>query len=330
MHKIELFFIYEVDMNGIIDLKADVKVGTLQEGVVYLNEAASVRVGKNNNSYLTGNFFYDASYFEFKVWESRLFDTLVSNGAGLYYCQIEKSVFNGNSYFTVKNIVPYHGADFSKSDFLPRLDKTYLMNLKNSAYEEARKYGVSEACIQLTEELLNEDELAGRFWTEGAAVKHHDNICGGLANHSLKMLKIGLRLMDIYPELKEHGDLFFMGIMLHDIGKVYEYTDLSMSRYWYANHRVRGIEFLASRRAKIEKIYNETFYRQIQAIIQGHHGEFQDRPTTVATLIVHFIDSIESQVTGLLQRMKEEGENKLYVRDIGYLAGFEDSKSYQE
>lgn len=310
-------------MNTIINFKEDIKLYTLITGVVFINEDPVLRLGKNNSKYMTGNFYYDGQFYEFKVWEERLYNVISENGKGLYYVQIEKSVYNNNHYYTIKNIVPFSGDDVKTSDFLPVIDPAYINKLKIDCYELARRLGVNDTTIRVTEMILNAPELEGRFWQEGAAVRHHDNICGGLAHHTLKMLKIALVLAEIYPEITKHLDLFFMGIMFHDIGKVFEYRDLSVAKYWYANHRVRGIEILTNYRDILIKTYGEAFYRQLQAIIQGHHGEFQDRPTTVATMIVHYIDTIESQITGMLKRLEEAEDNNIFIKDIGYLAGFD-------
>lgn len=306
----------------ILDLEDALILNSLREGVVWLREEASLRTGKNNSKYMTGTFVRGSRSAEFKIWEQRLYEQVLRSGTGLYYVQVEGSQFNSANYLTVKELVPYRGTEVGTQDFLAQLEEGVILRLKDEAYELMRAQGVSEACFRLTEQLLHAPELGGRFWTEAAAIKHHDNALRGLAHHSLKMLKLGACLLSVYPELRRHADLFFMGIMIHDVGKVFEYDQLTPGKYWYANHRVRGIEFLAAYRDLVISVFGEEFYRHLQSIIQGHHGEYQDRPTTAAALIVHWIDSMESQVTGFLEQVKEASQNKVYLREYGYLEGF--------
>ena len=46
------------------------------------------------------------------------------------------------------------------------------------------------------------------------------------------------------------------------------------------------------------------FYRELQAIILEHHGEFGERPKTIYAYLVHVIDLLDSRVSGL-QRVLE-------------------------
>ena len=106
---------------------------------------------------------------------------------------------------------------------------------------------------------------------------------------------------------------------MHDIGKVFEYRDLATSEYWYANHRVRGIEFLSHLKDKVISCYDEEFYRQVQSVIAGHHGAYGDRPTTVAATIVHYIDVLESQTTELISQQQAAPSDRLRHPDFGFL-----------
>lgn len=145
------------------------------------------------------------------------------------------------------------------------------------------------------------------FVTAYAANSHHDNICGGLINHTLKMLQIAEVIMSQHPELDFMKNNIYTGIVLHDIGKIYCYTKTgAVAELNYVDHKALGIEILAeNKKAVIEQIGDEA-YHQIMAIILGHHGEFGEPCHTVATQIVSYIDVLESQVTGLSQLMKQQ------------------------
>ncbi|HZK29379.1 MAG TPA: hypothetical protein VFD19_04085, partial [Clostridia bacterium] len=99
----------------------------------------------------------------------------------------------------------------------------------------------------------------------------------------------------------------------------FEYRDLDVGEFWFSNHRVRGIEFLAEIRDDILSSYDEHFYRQVQSVIAGHHGQYGDRPTTVAAAIVHYIDVLESQTTELVQEQVNGPGNKIRHPDFGFL-----------
>lgn len=63
---------------------------------------------------------------------------------------------------------------------------------------------------------------ADKFKTHTAAKHVHHSYMGGLAYHTYSMLKIGKAICGIYPILNK--DLLLAGIIIHDVGKIHEYT----------------------------------------------------------------------------------------------------------
>lgn len=303
---------------SIIDLRNALQKDVISRGTVFIPEAAQVRQGKRSD-FAVGQFVYKDTQIDYKIWEPAIFAPLVSGGPGVYDVEVIGGEFNDQKYVTVRQIQP-STSGYEKSDFLDAIPDILLEKNWRDVLTELRARGLSDKAIRLIDETINHAEIAGRFQTEGAAIKHHDNKIGGLFNHTTKMLRILAAILANNPELTASADLLTYGIVVHDIGKVFEYDNLSVSETWYASHRVRGIEFLAGLKDQIIKAYDESFYRQIQSIIAEHHGEFGDRPNTVAAAVVHYIDLLESQVTGLIQQQQVLGnETRITTRDWGYL-----------
>lgn len=153
------------------------------------------------------------------------------------------------------------------------------------------------------------------FVTGYAANNHHDNIMGGLINHTLKMLQIAEVILTQHKdEIGNWGNRIYTGIVLHDIGKIYCYSKTgAITELNYVDHKALGIEIMAMNKEEIvEKIGVDEYY-QLMAIILGHHGEFGEPCHSVATQIVSYIDLLDSQVTGIIQSMKQvnfEGDIK--------------------
>lgn len=304
----------------ILNLHKALELGRVSVGLVYINNMPQIRQGKRNE-FMAGKFVNGALSVEFKIWEERTFRTVLNHGIGIYEVEVEGSEFNG-SYLTVRKINVCTDKSVKSSAFLAALPEDLISNLQKEAYQQAELAGVSHKALQLLDELLQAPELEGRFFFEGAAISHHDNQIRGLAHHSFKMLQILATILHQHTELKSHADLLALGVTLHDIGKVWEYNDLAMSEFWYSNHRARGLEYLATKKDLIFAAYDEKFYRQLQSIIIGHHGDYGDRPTTIACAIVHYIDTLESQVTGMLEDLARSVDNRIFIKDWGYLAGF--------
>lgn len=135
----------------------------------------------------------------------------------------------------------------------------------------------------------------------------HDAQVGGLMNHSYKMFKIALTLLSNDDRLAPFKDELLLGTLIHDFGKVIELNINKYTKNSFVTHRTLGIEILALRRDEIVPYIGEDAYYRLLAIVQGHHGEqWGDKPTTMITQVVHYIDLLESQTTGFLDIIDNE------------------------
>ena len=268
----------------IINLKEAINNGVSAAGLIYVNSEPQIRPGRKD--YVLGDLMCKGHIVQFRSWEDDVLEILKEHGKGIYLAKTIGQEYKSLNYINIRSLDLYVGDAVTEEDFQDRIPSGELEENWTDILGQLQERGLSDVCVQLINDVLNDPELDGRFFTEGAAVKHHDNQIGGLWNHSSKMLRILLALLDNNQELLPAIDLMTFSIVAHDIGKVFEYDALSMSEHWYANHRVRGIEFLVKYRERIFESYSEEFYRQVQAVIAGHHGEYGDRPTTVAAVIV--------------------------------------------
>ena len=308
----------------ILDINKATELDYVSYGSVLINAMPQVRSGKKND-FMVGNMMTAEGSAEFKIWEQRTFQTVLDHGPGIYDVEVCGSDYNG-VYLTVRKIAYIEAPELSIHDFLPAIPREYLSQFWTDTCKKLNDRGVSYQCWKLVEKILKDPEVNGRFYIEGAAIMHHDNKIGGLVHHTTKMMNILAALLDNIPELQKVADLLCMGIILHDIGKVFEYENLSAGEFWYANHRARGIELMGRYKEMLVEAYDEEFYRQLQSIIIGHHGEYGDRPTTVAAGIVHYIDTLESQSTGLIEEQINSHDTKFRYGTWGWLQALPNPK----
>lgn len=137
---------------------------------------------------------------------------------------------------------------------------------------------------------------------------YHDGKVGGLLNHIRKLLSYAEVAMKEYEALStmspEERDLVLLGLIVHDFGKMLELKDGVYTEISIVPHTYLGIEVISKYKDSIISTYGEMFYRELQAIILEHHGEFGERPKTIYAYLVHVIDLLDSRVSGL-QRVLE-------------------------
>ena len=87
---------------------------------------------------------------------------------------------------------------------------------------------------------------------------------------------------------REGQDLVYIGLLIHDIGKTLEYQDGEVTKLAKVTHRGLGIEIAVLNKELFLKYYPEDFYYEIIAIINQHHGVFEEKPHSVFSYLVHF------------------------------------------
>ena len=137
---------------------------------------------------------------------------------------------------------------------------------------------------------------------------YHDGVIGGLLNHLRKLVNYGRIAMAEYENTftQKERDLFFMGLVLHDMGKIYELKD---GAYWEESivaHTTSGVWFLDQYKDEIIEKFGRMFYLELIAIITQHHGEFGERPKTVYAYLVHVVDLLDARVSGLQKKLDDD------------------------
>lgn len=110
----------------------------------------------------------------------------------------------------------------------------------------------------VTDVILRRD-VANRFWTMPASARDHHSVPGGLAVHSMEVASD----ISLHSELSDlEHDLGVAGALLHDIGKVWSYTDAMFlnSASLAMGHELIGLCRLEPELAQLEKLWPDGAY----------------------------------------------------------------------
>jgi len=158
----------------------------------------------------------------------------------------------------------------------------------------------------LLEKLFDDMSLRKRFLdAPGGKAWHHATI-GGLAEHTLSMVKLADAVAGHYPQL--HRDLFLAGTLLHDIGKAYELRWEPVLDYTsegrLLGHITQGVLLIEERIREIEGFPDE-LRKQLLHIILSHQGDGQKgspvKPMTLEALALHYLDELDSRMNAFAQ-----------------------------
>lgn len=287
-----------------------------------LVQSYSVMPQKNGGQYIGGK-LQAAGDLGFKAWSSTL-------PTSAYMKMLGEEDFRGKICF-VDATVNYFGGEYSlilnsikaveqgkdglnKSDFFQSVydENIYMRDLRALL----KKYCSPNAILVF--ELLMKDHEE-RFKLEFAAVSHHDNCRSGLLAHSSKVTRLAT-LIKMYPAImkKVSLDLLFVGTALHDIGKIEEYSDGSISEIGVKlSHHTMGVLMVNEHREKITELMGEDFFYGLLSIIEQHHGQYAEHPRTVAAYVIHLLDAMEANLQSL---------NDLILNSVGSQVQFDGFK----
>jgi 3'-5' exoribonuclease len=153
----------------------------------------------------------------------------------------------------------------------------------------------------LVEALLNDEEIAGRYRRAPAAKHIHHAYLGGLLEHVLSLCALARMTAQHYPNVDY--DLLLTGVVLHDIGKIYE---LNYERgFSYSNegqllgHMAIALRMMADKLRGLPD-FPPLLRSLVEHMILSHHGQLEfgspKLPQFPEALLLHYIDDMDSKM----------------------------------
>lgn len=212
---------------------------------------------------------------------------------------------------TVRDIEPIPPEETRPEDYLPGTQKdpqamfNELMNFVDKMDNPHLR--------ALMDALLGDEKIVELFKKVPAAKGFHHVYLGGLLEHTLSVVRLLETASSHYPELNH--DLLITGGILHDIGKIYEFSYSPIIDYTdegrLIGHIVMGVELVDKKIAVLEN-FPEQLALELRHIILSHHGEFEfgspKRPKTLEALVVHYLDDMDAKFNAFKTFMNEHSD----------------------
>lgn len=208
------------------------------------------------------------------------------------------SIFEVSEYEIEKNpdldiFLPKYNGDIS--NLLDEIEKISLEEFK------------SKDVLTLNEFFFKDQEFLDMFKSGIGGVSQHHNYRGGLAEHTLGVMKLTKHLAYSYRIRRK--EIAILGAKLHDIGKIYEFYHDSPFRYSLRGemegHIVIGTQMVEKAFNEQPTLYTEEFKARIKACIVQHHGKLEygspREPRTEEALILSIADNIDATMNKVQQ-----------------------------
>jgi 3'-5' exoribonuclease len=221
--------------------------------------------------------------------------------------------------------------EYDVTDFLPALTEERIKELYEIIKKELKTIQ-NEPLKNLLASFFNDQEFVMLYTHSPSAISHHHNYIGGNMEHTIGVIRLCQNIFEMYPNINK--DLLICGALLHDIGKLKEYTyaaaiDISDEGN-FIGHIVIGEQWI---REKIQELKNngkefpKELENQIIHLILSHHGRYEwgspKIPKLVEACILHQADLMDSQVKNYLQmienakKLTDENWTFIYDADAG-------------
>ncbi len=171
--------------------------------------------------------------------------------------------------------------------------------------------------VGLLLENIFQGELLHQFLMAPAAKMMHHAYLGGLAEHTISVSGLAMKMCDHYPVLDR--DLLLAGALLHDIGKIEEF-DFSTVPFTYTDsgrlvgHLVMGSEMVRKRAENISG-FPANRLDQLIHLILSHHGRYEFGspclPMTMEAILLHHLDDIDAKMN-FIGRLSEQVDANQY------------------
>lgn len=162
----------------------------------------------------------------------------------------------------------------------------------------------------LCEAFMDDAEIGRLFRTAPAAKSMHHAYLGGLIEHVLSMCALARFSGEHY---KVDVDLLMTGVLLHDIGKIYELTyDRSFgysTEGHLLGHMFIGLRMLDEKARQIGE-FPPKLRTLLEHMILSHHGQLEfgspKTPLFPEALLLHHLDNLDSKMEAMRHSLEKD------------------------
>lgn len=262
-------------------------------------------VTSNGSPYLNLTLSDYTGSIEAKLWDVKEEQVKVAIPGKVVLADFDVIRYKTNLQLRVHTLKPIEDKEFDLRDFVISTSFS-VEELQKEIYDIVN--GIENPVLSkiLTEVLKEKEEL---FFQHPAASRNHHDYVGGLAEHTMGMLKLGKAMLELYPILNK--DLLLSGIILHDIGKLTELSDAIVTEYTTEGKLLGHISIMQAQLYEIAKQFNLQDTEEVlllRHMILSHHGHYEFGspvlPMTPEAEALSFIDDMDAKMNMINKALK--------------------------
>ncbi len=216
----------------------------------------------------------------------------------------EAEEYLGRLQVIVDKLRPAQEDEYQLEDFLPHTERDIEEML--TTVRETIASVENPHLRALLDKFFADEEFVAAFSRAPSARRIHHAYLGGLLEHTVEVVALCQTVLTLYPQINR--DLLLTGALLHDVGKIREFTyqrDIDYSDEGrLLGHVVLSERMITERLAEIPDFPPELALR-LHHLVVSHHGRYEwgspRRPKTLEACALHYVDNLDAQVNRFAQ-----------------------------
>jgi len=214
-------------------------------------------------------------------------------------------------------------SDYNIEDYLASV-KRPIEDIMYDIEEITKECILSPQAKKLNDYFFKDEEFLKKFKKSIGGVSMHHNYIGGLAEHTLGVMRLTKVLCDLYDCRRR--EIAVLSAKLHDIGKIYEMDYNGPFKYTLEGelqgHIVMGVQMIDRAIIDLGIPFSEDFILRLKGCIVQHHGKLEYGSPKVAnmeeSIILNRADSIDATMNKInqLKDVTKEGTWSQYDRAV--------------
>jgi len=239
-----------------------------------------------------------------RVWEKapQLAETFEEGDVVKVLGKVEE--YLGRLQVIVARLRPAKEDEYELEDFLPHTERDIAEML--TTVRDAIAAVENPYLRALLDSFFADEEFVAAFSRAPAARRIHHAYLGGLLEHTVEVIALCQTVLTLYPQINR--DLLITGALLHDVGKIKEFTYQRDIDYTdegrLLGHVVLSERMITERMADIPDFPPELALR-LRHLVVSHHGRYEwgspRRPKTLEACALHYIENLDAQVNRFAQ-----------------------------
>jgi len=305
--------------------------------IFVLLKAAEVRTAKNNKRYIAFTFEDSSGEMGGMYWDASEQDIETFKAGKVVHLIGKREEYQSKPQIKISQLrTPNVGEPSDPGQFVTRapMKKSEMVDEINQVMFEI----TNPTWNRLTRFLINKHQAD--FFDFPAAKTNHHAFEGGLAFHTISILRLAHSVCNQYPNV--NAPLLYAAAILHDLGKTVELSDPITTQYTVAGNLIGHISLIdgelveACQTLKLDPSSEDVIL--LRHMILAHHGLLEYgspvRPQVLEAEILHDLDELDASIMAIQTSLDhtEPGEfsERLFGMDNRRFFEFEGTKNHEQ